>query len=355
MKRITLLALGLGALTACGNDQGFAEIDDVQGAEVDGVAGWVCDPYTGTWLEGALVYAHLFDQDGVLYDTVQTETDENGYWNLADLPGSLQLTIYVQHGSELLEMFEVYTPSFGGVELDQPECGGGTGKVAVISGDYDDLGEVLDAMGVSYDVVNGQTGAELAQFLSQPANLAIYDAVFFDGGHLEEDVFYDSDGTDTAGYTMLVQAALLEYVQGGGKLLVTDWSYDVVETVWPGKIDFHGDDLIPDEAQVGEPGLYPAVVRSPDMADATGVSGVELKYDLAVYPIISGVDDSVDVLMRADVVWREGMKTHASNGSAVAVSFQDGDGMVVLTTWRHTANGSNSDTFALSKYLISEL
>ena len=101
------------------------------------------------------------------------------------------------------------------------------------------LRELLPRFGIGdFEIINGQTGADLLQFLGSAENMSVYDMVFFDGGHLEEDVIYDTDGSDSAGNVAQVHAALESYVSQGGTLYVTDWSYDVVERIWPDYIDF---------------------------------------------------------------------------------------------------------------------
>src|SRR5690606_9258211 len=139
----------------------------------------------------------------------------------------------------------------GDALLPPPPCFGQTDlRVAIISGAYDDMEAVFEALGVEgYHLVDGQKGDEIVDFLSDVGNVAEYDVLFFDGGHREEDVIWG-----TAPGVASVQATVRSFVEGGGTVYATDWAYDVVEQIWPDQIEFAGDDLVPDAAQMGETG-----------------------------------------------------------------------------------------------------
>jgi len=70
-------------------------------------------------------------------------------------------------------------------------------------------------------IVNGQYGDELLQFLTSPT-LSAFDVIFFAGGHLEEDLFYDTDGSDVDGNVDTVKDNLKAYVKAGGIIYASD-------------------------------------------------------------------------------------------------------------------------------------
>lgn len=341
----------LPALVACKNESEIHVITDVGEGDGISISGWVCDYDRNTWLEGALVYTHVFTPEGVLAMTVQATTDAEGLWVLPDLYENSDYTVYIQSGSTILDMFDVHIGTES-VVLDEPDCGGGDLKVAVISGDYDEFTVVLDALGISsYDEVNGQTGEELVQFLSDAEHMAVYDVIFFDGGHLEEDIFYDTDGSDTAGETTLVKDTLRAYVEAGGLVVASDWAYDVVEQTWPQRIDFLGDDRVPDEAQKGEPATVTATVADADLVDHLGAGSMTVLYDLDVWPPIEAVDDKVTVHVTGDVSWRQGDSSASLSGVPLLVSFRSSAGAVIFNTWRNVAN-ADGDPMKAVKYLV---
>lgn len=325
-------------LLACqGPETTLTAINDNGDGSVDGILGRVCDPATSTWLEGAVAYTHLF-RDGELYDTRRAVSDADGYWNLTDLSPEKTYTVYIQYGSELIDQRDIYIPPAGGVALDEPACGGGTGRLAVVSGNYDDLGRVLEGLGYGgYEAVNGNNADELAALLSNPDNLIVYDAILFSGGHIEEDVLYDSDGSGHQAQVDAVVGSLQAYVAQGGVLIATDWSYDLIEAGWPEAVDWYGDDLMPDDAQRGEPGTVNAKVEDDDLASKTGLSTAEVKYDLPTFPVIEDVGPDTTVYLFGPVSYREGMETQQLAGP-MTIGFNDGDGEVIFFNWRFDAN-----------------
>jgi hypothetical protein len=345
------IALGLG----CGQDQGFHGIDGYWNGATQWLEGRVCDPSTGTWLEGATVYSHLFDTSGFHYKTVQATTDVEGWWSLEGLHAGQTHTVFVQYGSDIIDMFDIEMPEAAGVVLAEPNCVGDDVRVAVVSGDYDDFATLLPELGIGdFEIINGQTGEDLVQFLSSPENLAAYEMVFFDGGHLEEDVVYDTDGNDTAGIVPSVQLALAQYVRNGGTLYVTDWSYDLIEQIWPEMVDFLGDDTVPDDAQRGEPELVEAQVVHPGLSNSLGVDSLSIDFDMAVWPPVISTADEVTVFLRGDVHSRDGMSVSSHGSSALLLQFDSGDGSVVFCPWRHTSN-NEGDALEVVRYMFSQL
>jgi|GEM_PF-1743567 len=335
---MVLVALSAGA---CKNDSTLATVVKPNQSDLVTLEGRVCDPDRGAWLEGAEVYMNLFDSDGALYRTISDETDADGRYQLVDVPIDTTSPVFVQYGNTVLDQFEVQIPPGQTyVVLPDPVCGGTTGSLAVVTGDYDDFASVLEDMGFGgdFDVVNGQTGDELVQFLTNDTALAGYQAVLFGGGHLEEDVIYDTDGSDVAGDVPRVLASIQAYVEGGGVIIVTDWSYDLVEQIRPAMLEFSGDDTIPDSAQLGEANLVTASIVDDALATSLGQSEVNVNYDLIEYPIIDSAADPVTVYLTGDVDWRVGEETGQTRHSPLLIGFSVGSGYVWLSTFRFGAN-----------------
>ncbi|RME23283.1 MAG: hypothetical protein D6798_13845 [Deltaproteobacteria bacterium] len=333
------------ALAACKNDSTLGRVTSTGDADLVTIEGRVCDPDRGTWLEGATVYMNLFTEDGVFYDTRMDETDADGVFQLTDIPVSGIQPIYVQYGNKVIDQYQVEAPAGDTfITLPDPDCGGGDAAFAVVSGDYDDLAAALQTFGYGdFDVINGLTGEELVQFLSSEAAMAGYDAILFGGGHLEEDVIYDTDGTDVAGNVPAVREAIRNYVDGGGTIVVTDWSYDIAEQVWPEAVDFLGDDTEPDAAQKGETGTVTAAVVDATMAGTVGRDEVEVAFDMFEFPVIESAGEGSTVILRGDVQWREGQQVHTLSDKPLLVRFPSGSGTVWVSTFRF---GPNSDTSA---------
>ncbi len=336
MRRfLTLMALT--ALVGC-SDQEFHHVNYSQTMGSLVISGRVCDPQRNTWLEDAIVYTHFIDEEGTLYHSEEALTDAQGFYTLENIVPDRTYTVFVQHGSTSLDMFQVEVES-NDVILEEPECGGSsTSSVALITGDYEDYEAVLTQVGVgSYDLIDGQIGDTLAQFLSDPEALAQYDALFFPGGHREEDVIYDTDGSDTAGVVPQVLAALTDYVQSGGTIYASDWSYDVIETLWPDMVDFWGEDTLVDDAQVGEPATLTATVSDSGLKQALGGDKVDISFDLDAWPVMKYAGNA-RVYMKATAPVREGTEVSSQEDAPLMVSFPAGEGKVFFTSWRWTSN-----------------
>ena len=325
------------ALLGCESDSGFAAVPDRYGHGDGAITGRVCDPTRYVWLEGASVYTHIIDEEGKLRDTRKTTSDADGYWMLEDLDDGVY-EVYIQYGSTTIDVFTATVAD--GRETDVPlaACTGSADvEVAVITGDFDEMDKVLESVGVgSYRVVNGQTGDELLQFLQSPVEMGIYDAIFFAGGHLEDGIVYSSDGSAQATVDA-VHEALKTYVKEGGVVFASDWSYDVIEQTWPDKIDFLGGSE-PDAAQIGEIGELTCEVSSDNLAETLGQDNVKMNLDLDAWPVVDAAGDDTKVFLRTDAPWRKGMETGEEKDSPMLLEFESGEGKVVYTPWRMSAN-----------------
>ena len=85
------------------------------------------------------------------------------------------------------------------VAIEEPDCFDPLSlDVAVIAGDYDDFQMVLSNMGFgNYYLVDGLLASDIQDFLLDPESMSAYDIIFFNGGHIEEDVIYDLDGSQS--------------------------------------------------------------------------------------------------------------------------------------------------------------
>ncbi len=323
------------ALTGCDNDNNLSYVPNLYGHGDGSITGRVCDPESYLWLEGASVYTHIIDTSGELRDTRKTLTDENGEWKLEDLADGTY-TVYVQYGSTTVDMFDAVVSNGTEVEVPNATCTGSAGTdVAVVSGDFDDFDAVLQKVGIGgAKAVDGQRGDELLQFLGNIEEMKSYDAIFFAGGHLESGIFYGDAGDETV---KAVKANLKDYVESGGVVYASDWSYDVIAETWPTQIGFVGDGA-PDEAQIGEPKLLKCEVTISGLENAVGGDTVKMNLDLDAWPVADTVGDDAKVFLRADAPWRQGMETGTEENSPMLVEFESGKGSVVFTPWRMSAN-----------------
>ena len=357
----TLVAM----LVSCG-DQGFRKKEDPTGSEDPGqIQGRICDPSGRSWLSAAMAYTNVV-RDGVLDETRVSYSDRDGFWLLDDLPSEQTYEVFVQHGSEILLDQEVYVPSGQTVQLAEPDCFDPLElKVAVITGDYDDFQQVIEQMGfANYTVYDGLvTGNDvcdvcednLENFLLDADEMAQFDIIMFNGGHIEEDIVYDLDDGN-AGNADAIMRNIVAYVQGGGSIYASDWAYDEIEIGWPGRVDFLGKDSLPNDAEIGGPQTVAATISDSALAEWLGTDDgqIDIEYDLSTWPAAMSVDPSVSVHLQGNVDVQLGPVSDTVTASPLLVSFNDGDGKVVYTSFRVAANAS-SDMLLTLQYMMYSL
>ncbi len=339
--RTTLTALSaLALLTACAPENEIHRTPESYGADLASITSRVCHPLTGNWIEGALVYTNVLNGDDEIVDTRVTWTDAEGLFILTDLPAPNDYEVWVQAGQDLLDLYEVRVEAAEDKLVERENCAvGGDLNVAVITGDYDESTDLFGELGISnVSLVNGLTGSEIVDFLTDAEHLADFDMVFLDGGHIEAGVVYAETIDDQATVTA-VKEALRAYVEDeGGMLIASDWAYDAIERVWPDAITWMGDDTVPDDAQIGEAMTVQAEIVDADLSTAVGFGDISVSYDLSVWPVMESVSTEVTVHLTGGIKYREGMEAYSMLDAPLAASFPAGQGHVVFTTWRNQAN-----------------
>ena len=84
------------------------------------VTGRVCDASGMSWLEDAMAYTNVYDDDGMIVDVKRAYSDRDGFWTLPDLLPGREYSIFVQHGSEMLGEELVFVGKGDQVELEEP-------------------------------------------------------------------------------------------------------------------------------------------------------------------------------------------------------------------------------------------
>lgn len=179
--------------------------------------------------------------------SAQTYAKADGTFRLEGVPNDGKpFKLAIQKGY-FRRVIDVTVPSCGSVELtkEQTRLPGKTKeygeydtipKIAVVSGAWDQLEKVLTKLGVQEKVIfNGRdlgSGPESMQALLQNgAVLKSHHMVFINCGNKFEALVTEPGPA---------RNNLRDYVKAGGRLFVTDYSYDFVEQAFPEFIDFQG-------------------------------------------------------------------------------------------------------------------
>lgn len=342
-----LVAFGglFGGLLGCNDVQ--LNPPTTPGAEPSGtVAGRVCAPTGDAWLEGAYVYTNLVDDSGRISGIRETYTDPDGFFVLEGIPEQDSVTVYIQKGTWQTSLSTVVENGTV-TQLEEPPCLDPLSlNAAVVSGDYDSFSVLLEELGVTnYVVVEGAEAPAVASFMGDLDVLLGFDLICLNGGMQEGSLLDDPVNAQN----------LADYVRAGGTLFVTDWSYDWVERAFPEAIDFLGDDGVADSAQRGVAEVVAGRVVDQALASYLGENEVDLRYDLAFWPVIEGAVSQVVVHVSGDVHYYDAQSQPVTvPGAALLVSFSAGYGSVVYSSFRGESNLTD-DTTRILQYMLYKL
>ncbi len=249
------------------------------------------------------------------------------------------------------------------------------GDVAVVTGDFDTPEGALDALEVPYTLVNGWHADgpryeveqdydwegityEVEVFLQDPFELGGYDVSFLSCGMRGAGGFVYNDASQRDDHLVIDEAVVTnvrEYVDNGGFIYATDWSYDLIEAAFPDYIDFLGDDEVLDSAQLGEPQLINGVVVDSGLMEHLGMSSgsneVEVRFDFDAWSVIEGVGSGASVMVQGDIVYKDGAEQAELSDSPLLVFFDYGRGKVVYTPF-HTQAQYTTDVQDIINYLV---
>lgn len=208
-------------------------------------------------------------------------------------------------------------------------------RYLVVQGTFDKIEQVLGRMGLTnVDLLEG-VPMDPSELWSTAAfgnyeTLSNYDAVFVNCGISETDLVLGLNGA--------VKENLKRYIREGGSLYVSDWAYDLVEQVWPERINFLGEDTTNSDAEHGEDGDYGVDVLEPGLADYVGSSNVTIGFSFGNFAIVSALDTTVTTYLRGDVGYRVNGGVSTLTDVPVTVGFNEGYGRVIFTSFHQETN-----------------
>lgn len=321
--------IGIG-LVGCGGGGGGGDDDGGGGGGGTGrVAGTVFAPDGSTPVSGARVRVPSVVPASRVPDTL---TGADGSFLLQEVPTGNQ-TVRITKGEWTkdftINVSEGQTSNAPSSATTLPATGAGAAKIAVVTGSYDRMQDVLAKLGLGdvdgqgqlvpgseeFTLVDGDdtlsdtTYDNLDEFLADQTDLNTYDIVFVNCG---------ADTTAFSGSTSEV-VALRNYVNGGGKLFVTDLSAPVVEAAFPAGINFLGNDSTPtaseedvSAAMVGTSGITTDATPNNNLADWLDERGalqqngtVHIEGFLSGWVVMNGVGNGGTVWVQGPVEWED--------------------------------------------------
>jgi len=312
--------------------------------EVEGptgaLEGHICSPDGETGLASAWVT--LFTDD----DAFAVKTDGDGYFQMAGLPvgtwgmvvekGSFSVSAEVTIRADEVSTLDVDDC----LPIEQADI-----RIAVFTGEYDAVEDVLDVLKLEYDVINGRSGNTYVDFLTDLDAMQNYDILFFNCGM----------GLNWRDDAPQIAANLRKYVREGGSIYASDWSYYMVEEGWPEKNDFIGNDNVFGDATTGRKGSVTGTVLDEAMRARLGRDSASISYDLDAWVPVEDVSGDAEVLIEGTYRWNElyGGGGGGTVTGPLATRVHDELGTVIYTSFHNERQVTDDMAHLLEEIILS--
>jgi len=201
-------------------------------------------------------------------------------------------------------------------------------KIGVANWDYDDIGQILTHMGLTYTSFNYISGVHYS--LENITAMREFDILFIPCG----------DDADYPSSTVINNVE--QYVEEGGVIYASDWAMNLIIGSFPGKINF---------LEYG--GMISWSIDSYIVDDALrqylSKSLIDIEYDLGGWCVIDSVAPDVTTLIRGEA--------HTYSGTLpdkpLSVRFSYGLGTVIYTTFHNEAQITADIEKVLTYYIES--
>ena len=276
-------------------------------------------------------------------------------------------------------------------DLPVPTTGGTSARMAVVTGSFDRVQDILAKLGFGTVGAGGQLTLGTEKFDlydgngSLPATYKQAEALFQDAdGNGKPDIFnyaivFLNCGTDESAASDPTRLQILrDYVNQGGRLYVSDLAYDFVEQAFPAYIDYQGSDGTSaasaeglGEAELGDSDITSDATLDPTLKswlggltcgsaapclNANGTAKIE--GFLAGWAVMVGPHASAPSSVR---VWVSGPVTFSGQTTPVSrpltVAFSVGSGKVTYTSYHNEPFGATGfvPTERIMQFLVFEL
>lgn len=319
---VLVIALLLTLAGCSGGGGGGGPVDQETGT----VQGLVNAPDKVTPIIGAIVTAEGTGRT--------TTTDAQGAYTLTNVPVGTRKIIAVK-GSFRAETTVTVTKDQT-TTVEQLALAP-IGKIGVVEGVYDDIGDVLEALGVTYAVIE-----EPKTTFANQTELSEFAVIFFACG-LNEKFLFDVD-FETGEFKLneVIIGNLKNFVEQGGSIYASDWASSVIEAIYPDKIQFLDN--------IGIVQTITASITNPEIRSLLDKDTATIKFDLPGWTVIDSVAAGVTVDLQGTVETYMGTKTDIP----LMVHFPEGQGYVVYTSFHNEAQATE-DMKKILDYLVFSL
>lgn len=273
------------------------------------ISGRICDPADARGIYGARVWVTQITGDGS-ERVIETQTDADGRFLLENVPVGTY-DVYVSRGSfratvEDVEVFEAEVTALDeAATCIEPEV-----TFTVYDG-HDSVEEVLERIGYSVthlvdthherDEHDETTPSWLVLEFGDYETFKHNDILFINCAAHEWAI-------DNASPTEMLRVLenLRRFVTDGGSIYLSDWSYDLLELLYPDAVDWYGDDEQRNAAEVGNQQIFVGTVLDEDIQAILGRDRASLKYEQGRIALPLSLGEGSRALIVADIVARDG-------------------------------------------------
>lgn len=269
------------------------------------IRGRVCDPSADReGIYGARVFIVVDRGDGTTKE-IATVTGSDGSFTLEGVPPGTY-TVQVARGSFRTELEGVEVFEEQVTELDASACLAPTTVTMTVYEGHDSVEEVLDRLGYTdYTLVptyhraqdrDATTPSWITEAFADYASFADNDILFINCGAHE----WALEGADPDELAVALEN-LRRFVAEGGSIYLSDWSYDLLEELYPEAVDWLGDDLVFNDAEHGLSQVFVGDVLDADIAAVLGLERAALRYEQGRIAVPLSLGDDAYPLILADI------------------------------------------------------
>ena len=351
----------------------------IECSETGKVFGVICgvdDGFPG-WVSNARVYFDAMNCSGEMTH-YETTTDRQGTFTFENVPNGTH-TINAERGlfetTRVAQVFPGQITDISGTDLKL--CKGALGSIAVIVGGYDKVEQILADLDFSLTLIgydplfynlddmgdfdwnnyNNSSNDELDEhytvsqisvedFLTDFNKMSEFDSIFLNCGIFKDYYSFQEYEFNTFSTMSTVQTNLRNFVENGGSLYASDWSYDYIKNVFPAEIINFPSNMRGDIQTITGQVLPEGLV---DYLE--GINNVSISFDLSEWIIMDRVDDQTEILVSGSPATTTG---GTANNVPLMVLRKFGQGKFVYTSF-HNEQQVSEDMVKLLKYLIWQM
>jgi hypothetical protein len=293
-KHLLIMVLSVLTLVSCSDDN-----NNSSGEKTGTLKGKVTTINTHKAVGGALVFT--FDNDNNIYHTY---TNATGDFELDAPVGDREVYIQTGDGSNFRTKIDVVVQENQTQQLEESLLRlDQVARIAYVSGNYDSIEDIITSLGYNVEVI---TYSQLSDY-----NLvAQYDIIFLNCGSIPSSNPINNNPTATNN--------LAKFVTNGGSLYASDWSVAYLiggsrySTMCGDAGGFISDATLC-STNTGNSGTLNASITNTALANAIGLSTLDIEYDLGSWQKIISVDETFWEVLVRDSITNEALMIKTNN------------------------------------------